>query len=193
MSKEFLPKTPQALHTRAGSSEASAQFKDNRGLSQPIKQLQGLEEEELMQGQFKPVQKVDLEEEEPLQGKFEAASQEAVAQQHANTTGLPDTLKTGMEQLSGISLDAVKVHQNSSKPAEVGAHAYAQGTDIHVAPGQEQHLPHELGHVVQQAQGRVQPTTEVGGLPVNDNVGLETEATVMGSRALEMVEGGGKQ
>ena len=27
--------------------------------------------------------------------------------------------------------------------------AYAQGSDIHLAPGQEQHLPHEAWHVVQ--------------------------------------------
>ncbi|MFT6140309.1 MAG: hypothetical protein ACJAXN_001522 [Psychromonas sp.] len=101
-----------------------------------------------------------------------------------NNTGLPDNLKSGMESLSGISLDHVNVHYNSAKPAAVQAHAYAQGSDIHLASGQEKHLPHELGHVVQQAQGRVKPTTSVGGLAVNDNVGLESEATAMGARAL---------
>lgn len=74
-----------------------------------------------------------------------------------NNTGLPDQLKSGIESLSGISMDDVKVHYNSSKPAAVNAHAYAQGTDIYVAPGQEHHLPHEAWHVVQQKQGRVQP------------------------------------
>src|SRR5262245_5745170 len=34
-----------------------------------------------------------------------------------NTTGLPDHLKTGVETLSGVSLDNVKVHYNSLKPA----------------------------------------------------------------------------
>jgi len=101
-----------------------------------------------------------------------------------NNTGLPGQLKSGMENLSGMSLDHVRVHYNSSKPAAVQAHAYAQGSDIHVASGQERHLPHELGHVVQQAQGRVQPTTSVGGMAVNDNPALESEATVMGDKAM---------
>lgn len=54
---------------------------------------------------------------------------------------------------------------------------------IHVAPGQEKHLAYEVWHVAQQKQGRVQPTTEVGGMPVNDNASLENEADVMGSKA----------
>jgi hypothetical protein len=52
-------------------------------------------------------------------------------------------------------MDDVKVHSNSDKPAKINAHAYAQGTDIHPASGQEKHLPHEAWHVVQQKQGRV--------------------------------------
>jgi hypothetical protein len=108
-----------------------------------------------------------------------------VVQKQENKTGLPDNLKSGMENLSGMSLDSVKVHYNSAKPAAVQAHAYAQGTDIHLGSGQEKHLPHELGHVVQQAQGRVKPTTSVGGMAVNDNPGLESEATRMGDVALQ--------
>jgi|GEM_PF-3350385 len=105
--------------------------------------------------------------------------------QRPNTTGLPDTLKTGMESLSGISMDTVKVHYNSSQPAQLNALAYAQGSNIHVAPGQEQHLPHEAWHVIQQAQGRVKPTIELNGdVPVNDDTGLEHEADVMGAKAL---------
>lgn len=110
----------------------------------------------------------------------------SLIQKKENNTGLPDALKSGMENLSGMSLDHVKVHRNSSKPAAVQAHAYAQGSDIHLAAGQEKHLPHELSHVVQQAQGRVQPTTSVNGVAVNDNEGLENEADVMGSKALQM-------
>ena len=101
-----------------------------------------------------------------------------------NTTGLPDTLKAGVENLSGYSLDDVTVHYNSAKPAQLQAHAYAQGTDIHVAPGQEQHLPHEAWHVVQQKQGRVKSTLQMkGGTNLNDDAGLENEADVMGGRA----------
>ncbi|MGQ3215170.1 eCIS core domain-containing protein [Shinella sp.] len=75
-----------------------------------------------------------------------------------NNTGLPDNLKSGVESLSGMSLDNVRVHYNSSKPAQLNAHAYAQGSEIHLAPGQERHVPHEAWHVVQQRQGRVKPT-----------------------------------
>ncbi len=108
----------------------------------------------------------------------------AQLKQKFNNTGLPDNLKHGIESLSGMSMDNVKVHYNSSKPSQLNAHAYAQGTDIHVAPGQEKHLPHEAWHVVQQAEGRVKPTKQMkGGVPVNDNAGLEREADVMGQQA----------
>jgi hypothetical protein len=103
-----------------------------------------------------------------------------------NHRGLPDALKAGVEALSGVSLDHVQVHYNSDKPAQLSALAYAQGHEIHVAPGQEQHLPHEAWHVVQQAQGRVGPTTQLAGVAVNDDGGLEQEATVMGQRAAAM-------
>ncbi len=101
-----------------------------------------------------------------------------------NSTGLPDGLKSGIESLSGISMDNVKVHYNSSQPAQLNALAYAQGSDIHVGPGQERHLPHEAWHLVQQAQGRVKPTMQMkDGVPVNDDEGLEREADVMGAKA----------
>ncbi|ASZ10859.1 DUF4157 domain-containing protein [Chitinophaga pendula] len=105
-----------------------------------------------------------------------------------NNTGLPDQLKTGIEATSGFSMDDVKVHYSSDKPAQLQALAYAQGTDIHIGPGQEKHLPHEAWHVVQQKQGRVQPTIQrKGARPINDDVGLEQEADVMGRQALSGV------
>jgi len=83
-------------------------------------------------------------------------------------------------------MDDVKVHYNSDKPTQLQAHAYAQGTDIHVAPGQEKHLPHEAWHVVQQKQGRVQPTMQMKeGVAVNDDKGLESEADRMGGKAFQ--------
>jgi len=104
--------------------------------------------------------------------------------QAKNKTGLPDKLKTGIENLSGLNMDHVKVHYNSDKPAQLNAHAYAQGNQIHVAPGQEKHLPHEAWHLVQQAQGRVKPTVQMkAGVSINDNAGLEKEADVMGAKA----------
>jgi hypothetical protein len=102
---------------------------------------------------------------------------------YPNRTGLPDKLKAGAEALSGHSLDDVRVHYNSAKPAQMQALAYAQGSEIHVAAGQEKHLPHEAWHVVQQKQGRVRATRQLKGIGVNDSVALEQEATVMGQRA----------
>jgi len=104
-----------------------------------------------------------------------------------NTTGMPDDLKKGVENLSGHDMSDVKVHYNSDKPAQLQAHAYAQGTDIHIAPGQEKHLPHEAWHVVQQKQGRVEPTKQMKSkVNINDDPGLEKEADIMGAKALEM-------
>jgi hypothetical protein len=101
-----------------------------------------------------------------------------------NNTGLPNQLKSGIESLSGMSMDHVKVHYNSDKPAQLQAHAYAQGRDIHLAPGQEKHLPHEAWHVVQQTLGRVRPTMQMARtVPLNDDRSLEREADVMGGRA----------
>lgn len=101
-----------------------------------------------------------------------------------NQAGLPDGLKTGIEQLSGYAMDDVNVHYNSSKPAQLHALAYAQDSDIHLAPGQEKHLPHEAWHVVQQKQGRVQPTWQLKrDVPINDDANLEREADIMGAKA----------
>jgi hypothetical protein len=114
-----------------------------------------------------------------------SAQQHPTVQRQENNTGLPDNLKSGMENLSGLSMDDVKVHRNSDKPAQLQAHAYAQGTDIHLASGQEKHLPHEAWHVVQQKQGRVKPTMQMkGNVNVNDDKGLEREADVMGAKAM---------
>lgn len=80
-------------------------------------------------------------------------------------------------------MSGVRLHRNSPEPARIQAAAYTRGSDIYLGPGQEQHLPHEAWHVVQQAQGRVPTTGSVGGMALNDDVGLEREADRMGDRA----------
>ena len=142
------------------------------------------------------------EEKEPLQGFFERKPEQekcsscntaSIQRKEENNTGMPDNLKAGIENLSGIDMSDVRVHYNSSKPAEVGALAYTQGTNIHVAPGQEQHLPHETWHVVQQTQGRVKPTMQQKGIAVNDDVILEREADVMGGKVQLFLESSPRQ
>jgi len=100
-----------------------------------------------------------------------------------NNTGLPDDLKAGIEELSGIAMDDVQVNYNSSKPAGLQAFAYTHGKEIHVAPSQDKYLPHEAWHVVQQAQGRVKPTAQAMGVPINNEPSLEREAETMGNKA----------
>lgn len=102
----------------------------------------------------------------------------------SNQTGLPDSLKSGIESISGMDMSDVRVHRNSGQPAQLNALAYAKGNDIHIGPGQESHLPHEAWHVVQQRQGRVQATTQMAGVGVNNDQSLEKEADQMGARAL---------
>jgi len=94
-------------------------------------------------------------------------------------TGIPAQMKTDFERRSGLSFDDVRVHYNSDKPAQMQALAYTQGTQVYVGPGQERHLPHELGHVIQQKTGKVRPTRYIGRMPVNDQPQLEREADRM--------------
>ena len=157
--------------------------------------VQKAADEEEVQMKAAPVQKAADEEEVQMKAApvQKAADEEEVqmkaapVQKKENNTGLPDGLKSGVENLSGVSLDDVKVHTNSDQPAQMQAHAFAQGTDIHVAPGQEQHLPHEAWHVVQQKQDRVKPTSQMKEkIPVNDDKGLEHEADVMGIKSLKL-------
>ena len=174
---------PAALHTLSRLQRLA-------DASPQVAQLRRLQA--LADGRFAPVAQLagDPEEEELVQGKFATAPLQPQLQQapRANNTGLPDRLKSGIESLSGLSMDHVRVHYNSAQPAQLNALAYAQGSDIHLAPGQERYLPHEAWHVVQQAQGRVRPTLQMaGGVAVNDDAGLEREADVMGGRALAPV------
>ena len=128
----------------------------------------------------------------PKKKPLQMAVKKKPVQRAANRTGLPDAVKSGVETLSGMSMDHVRVHYNSAKPAQLNAHAYAQGSDIHVGPGQAHHVPHEAWHVVQQAKGRVRPTLQMAqGVAVNDDRSLEREADVMGARALQIGSAGG--
>lgn len=143
------------------------------------------EDDELLQGKFTAQRAVE-DDDELLQGKFDTAQRES-----DNQTGIPGDVKQKMENSLGSDFSSVRVHAESNKAPEVGALAYTQGTDIHFAPGQfkpdttsgQQLLGHELTHVIQQEKGLVQPTTEIEGLAVNDDVALEHEADVLGEKA----------
>jgi hypothetical protein len=110
----------------------------------------------------------------------------APVQRKESGGGMPSDLVNGFAASTGHDLSNVNVVRNSDKPAQVGALAYAQGNDIHLGAGQDQHLAHEAAHIVQQREGRVQPTTEVAGVAVNDSKSLESEADSMGAKAAQM-------
>jgi hypothetical protein len=180
----------EALRGRAAeiNGAASAQLK-RLDEKHPAQAKGKLDEKKLKQPKMDESAQAGIQaktkEEKPRQHKFASGAEPTQLEEKpsANRTGLPDQLKAGVEGLSGISLDSVKVHYNSPKPAQLNALAYAQGTDIHVAPGQQKHLPHEAWHVAQQAQGRVKPTMQTKGVSINDDSGLEREADVMGAKA----------
>ncbi|MCB9230721.1 MAG: DUF4157 domain-containing protein [Bacteroidia bacterium] len=107
---------------------------------------------------------------------------------------LPDPVQSKMEGALGADFSGVNIHENSNQASEMGALAYTQGNDVHFAPGQfkpdtqsgQELIGHELTHVVQQREGRVQPTGQLKGQSVNTDAGLEGEADTMGAKAAQM-------
>ncbi|KYF99407.1 hypothetical protein BE20_31530 [Sorangium cellulosum] len=77
-----------------------------------------------------------------------------------NLTGIPSPVKAKMEAAFGTDFSGVRVHPSSSRAVALGALAYTQGSEIHVAPGQwapettrgQELLGHELAHVVHGAR-----------------------------------------
>ncbi|WP_409341918.1 DUF4157 domain-containing protein [Paenibacillus sp. MBLB4367] len=147
------------------------------------------EEEELQMKRDGAVQRMDLEgaegEEEELQMKRDGA-----VQRKEPNGGMPEQIRTKMESAMGADFSDVRIHEGS-EASNIGALAYTRGSNVHFAPGKydpfsqpgQELLGHELAHVVQQRQGRVKPTTQVSGVPVNDDRGLEQEADDMGRKA----------
>lgn len=91
--------------------------------------------------------------------------------------GLDPAVRARTEARAGVSLGDVRVHYDSPAPRVLGAGAYAFGDEIHLGPGQEEHLPHEAWHLAQQRRGEVRPTgVSRDGRPLNDDSRLEREA-----------------
>ena len=105
-------------------------------------------------------------------------------------TGIPSQLKERIEGSTGISLDDVRVHYNSDRPAKLDALAYTRGSQVEIAPGQEQHLAHELGHVVQQKLGAVRANARhASGVAMNTDPVLERQADEIGAgKRVEIVQ-----
>ena len=167
--------TSRSVDLETTNQEKVHQVEDQRSESITQRKLQTLADKSERVSQLKGLRQIANQSANAPSGQSPAVNQ----------TGMPDQLKSGIEGLSGYSMNDVKVHYNSQEPAKFNAHAFAQGTNIHLAPGQEKHLPHEAWHVVQQKQGRVWPTTQLKGkVSINDDSALENEADRMGARAL---------
>lgn len=123
-------------------------------------------------------------------GANEGANQASPLPASGSGKPMPGEVQAKMGQAFGAALSGVRIHEGP-QAASIGALAYTQGTDIHFAPGQysphsrggQELLGHELAHVVQQAQGRVVPTTQAKGVDLNADASLEREADVQGARA----------
>ncbi|XXT22746.1 DUF4157 domain-containing protein [Sorangium sp. So ce429] len=104
---------------------------------------------------------------------------------------MPEAVQQKMEGAFSADFSDVRVHAGSARATALGALAYTQGSDIHVAPGRwapetgrgQELLGHELAHVVQQREGRVRATAQMKGVALNDDPALEREADAMGARA----------
>lgn len=132
-----------------------------------------------------------LDAQRPVQLKDSDGSSGGGGSGSGSGTTLDGPLKHGVERLSGVSMDGVTVQRNSSEPAKYQAHGIARDNEIHTAPGQDRHVPHEAWHIAQQRQGRVSATTQMkGGQGVNSDASLEAEADKMGALAAQGGHGG---
>jgi hypothetical protein len=149
------------------------------------------EEEEETNANNMPAQMQEDKEEE-IQPKKGQQNPDSPTNKSVNSFAhLNMKLQTKMQNSFGTSFQDVNIHQNDGSASQMGALAYTQGNNVHFAPGQfnpntqggQELLGHELTHVVQQREGRVQPTKQGKGKAVNDNPSLESEADNMGKKA----------
>lgn len=128
----------------------------------------------------------------PVQRRSAGHEHECASSMPASGSGqaLPAPVQAKMERAFGADFSAVRIHEGPQAPA-IGALAFTQGNNVHFAPGEydpasqsgQELLGHELAHVVQQAEGRVQATSQAKGAPLNDDPALEGEADRMGALA----------
>ncbi|WP_051313184.1 DUF4157 domain-containing protein [Sporocytophaga myxococcoides] len=187
--------SPEVLQRKWDSAEGGEGNNEKKG---PVPSMMVEEEEEPVQRKGPvPLQLQAAEEEElPIQRKGPVPAMnvesEELSQSNTSSSGkMPQVVQKKMESSFGQDFSDVNIHTNSSQSKALNAHAFTQGNDIHFAPGKyspesqsgQELLGHELTHVVQQREGRVQPTVQKKGANINDDKGLEKEADEMGERS----------
>ena len=178
---------PPVLSLKASPIQREEMPEEELQMKASPMQRQEIPEEEEVQMKPSPIQLQEMPEEEEVQMKAKPI------QRSSTRTSLPENVQAQMEDTFQSDFSDVNIHTNSSSAPEVGALAYTQGSDIHFAQGQynptssagQELIGHELAHVVQQREGRVSPTTEISGMPVNDDAALEREADQMGQKATQ--------
>lgn len=103
---------------------------------------------------------------------------------------LPERVRAKMEKALDADFSEVRIHTDD-QAEQVGAHAFTSGSDLHFAPGRynpesesgQKLLGHELTHVVQQRQGRVETAFQGSANTMVQNLELEAEADALGNRA----------
>ena len=188
MPPSFSP-SANTLQMQSMEEEEELQMKVNPS---PIQRMEEEEEEELqMKVNPSPIQRME-EEEEELQMKAGNQAGGSISTA-ASETSMPAEVQDKMESSFGSDFSNVNIYSNSQKAQGLGAYAFAQGNDVHFAPGQynpksqagQELLGHELTHVVQQREGRVSTTMQKKVANINNDSALENEADVLGKKAAD--------
>lgn len=173
-------------------------------MSTETRQLSPMNPAAINTGQISPIQQTAEEEVEqeqkdgailrketdPGDSNIKMSPESATAPMNggASSTGnLPGPIQAKASSVLGHDFSGVNISEDDSAP-KMKARAYAQGESITFAPGQydpgskagQQLIGHELTHVAQQREGRVQPTVQKKGIWINDDRQLEQEADQKG-------------
>lgn len=113
---------------------------------------------------------------------------------------LPEDVQFKMESTFGEDFSNVNIHENSKQANDLNALAFTQNENIHFATGKldpqsksgRELIGHEFAHVTQQRQGKVNQTTQLKGLSINDDKNLENEADNLGKKAAQAKFKGGE-
>lgn len=188
--ESFLNYSNSAIPAFSGAIQAKQQTTHGTSFTAPVFQLKAYSEPISVQrsasGYFNsnpmPIQKKDDDENEI--GKPNDGGQQSDSKNSDND------VFSQMESAMNADFSNVKIHSGSHNAVNVGAQAFTQGNDIHFAPGKfdtnspagKELLAHELVHVKQQGEGRVQANNKIDGIPLNDDKKLEDEADEIASK-----------
>lgn len=89
------------------------------------------------------------------------------------TQSYNDNLKQEMEQKYHVDMSNVVIHYNSDVPAKFHAGAMAGNDNIYMRSGKQQHLRHEMHHIVQQKKQLVEGKHKHKGAMFNTDIALE--------------------